>query len=295
MKVFFSNIERTNLFLDRSDREIRYFVSDRLRELAPRLAADRVEYRHFGPYWWWIKPILRGMRQAKGQWFRGSWIDHATIGSSQLPYPDIRVAAEGICYYDFETVGDQPATFHIVELEEPAIYRGHDPDAGEQLDLFGTTTGSNRRLATLLADPTQFAASNWWRVADQFSDERQWVRAAAALRRAIEMAHSSDDRLNAWVRLGQLFQDHEHFPKALLCYQHAYSKGRETWVLGLMAELQLQANRPAEAASLYGQALKAMPGNPEYQAGLRRALSLVPPTNAIRTQDTLLHSLQGAG
>lgn len=280
--VFFTDTEREQLFDSQTDAQIEASTHERLTELAPRLSVNRAEYRHFGPYWWWIKPLVARIRTTRGSWLRGGHLDRDFVRQCGLPHPDLRVAAEGLAYYDYETVGEQPASFHVVESAAGVAshYDLCDPDAGHQLDLFEREPSANSRLSALLADPTQFAASNWLRVADRFASEGAWVRGAAALRRAIDTALASDDRLRAWIQLGQLYQEHGHHSKALLCYRNAYERGQEAWIQGLMAELYLLDNRPAAAVESYRAALAAMPGNPEYQARLHQAEEMLQRHNA---------------
>ncbi len=62
----------------------------------------------------------------------------------------------------------------------------------------------------------------------------------------------------------------EYLRKALFCYQNAFQRDQEGWIQGLMADAWLEDNEPQEALQCYQAALRSMPGNPEYQAGLER-------------------------
>jgi tetratricopeptide (TPR) repeat protein len=176
-------------------------------------------------------------------------------------------------YYEAEVVEDLPAEFHIVETSNHHVfaYQLYDADASRQMDLFAAEEEPSPEVQQLLRDPAHFSGTAWLRRADELDSQGEPWRAAAALRRAIGRAVDATDRSRAWLRLGQLFQEHNHVHKAIFCYRNAFERDREGWVQGLMADAWQQAGEPHEALRCYRRALEAMPGNPEYQAGMTRA------------------------
>lgn len=261
-------------------------LEDALNDLAPRLEAGRRDHRHFGPYWWWFKPLLRSAPGARRSWVRGGFRDRsileACLDPASLLPPDHGgtereqqrwLAWIGLQYFRSEIVDDRPAGFHIVELADRSVvsYQVYDGDASRQMDLFDTPSTISPEVEQLFRDPSSFSGSAWLRRADQLEQTgRPWA-AAAALRRAISNAVDADDRSRAWLRLGQLFQEQHHVRKAIFCYRNAFERDQEAWIQGLMGEAWQQAGEPHEALRCYRAALESMPGNPEYQAGVVRA------------------------
>jgi tetratricopeptide (TPR) repeat protein len=268
---------------DRIDQDLNQYLTD----LAPRLIAERREHRHFGPYWWWIKPFLRRIPGARRGWVRGGYQDRAFLAqltdsrssteTESRPDEDTeenrRIAWLGLRYYEAELVEELPAEFHIVETADHQVfaYELYDADASRQMDLFATEEEPSPEVQQLLRDPARFSGSAWLRRADELDARGEPWRAAAALRRAIGRSVDDTDRSRAWLRLGQLFQEHHHIHKAIFCYRNAFERDQEAWVQGLMADAWQQAGEPHEALRCYRRALETMPGNPEYQAGMARA------------------------
>lgn len=258
-------------------------LQEELRGLPKRLAEERSEYRHFGPYWWWVKPLVRSAPAARRSWFRGGFVDRGFLGQVEPAVPGRAghgdpqeesrrwIAWLGLQYYRAEILDETPAAMHIVERSDGTafIYRLYDADASEQIDLFSDPR-ERKEHREFLADPGRFSGSTWLQRADRYINEGDLLRGAASLRRAVDRAISEEDRTTAWIRLGQLFQEHRHTAKAILCYHNAWERDREGWIQGLIAEAYLDNDQPHLALDCYRSALKAMPGNPEYQAGLER-------------------------
>lgn len=274
--MYFTQDRLNSLLADVTPEDRDHQVRTTLTDLAPRLAAKRNEYRNFGPFWWWVKPILRSMPATRRSWIRGGFVDRRVLDNEiQHAAPDW-LPWLGLRYYEAEALDDTPANFHILERPdgEVEIYRLYDADASEQIDLFDAGDRENRELTQFLADPVRFSGSAWLQRADTYIAEGDLLRAGAALRRAVDRAVDETDRSTAWIRLGQLFQEHRHTRKAILCYKNAWEREREGWIQGLIAEAYLDNDQPQEAIAGYEAALAAMPGNPEYQAGLERCRRL---------------------
>lgn len=268
------------------DREL----EETLTHLAPRLAAKRNEYRHFGPYWWWVKPLVKRLPGTRKSWLRGSYQDTSFLDAvdATVPLPEESPAAGkdevnrwlawlGLRYYEAEIVDETPASLHIVERADKTViaYRIYDADASEQMDLFGENNESKEELAQFLADPVRFSGSAWLKRADRYIEDGDLLRGSAALRRAVDRAIDEKDRSTAWIRLGQVFQEHHHTRKAIFCFHNAWERDREGWIQGLIAEAYLEDHQPHQALGCYEAALQAMPGNPEYRAGLERCQRLI--------------------
>jgi tetratricopeptide (TPR) repeat protein len=260
-------------------------IEDEIHDIAPRIAVKRNEYRHFGPYWWWVKPLLRKSPGSRRSWIRGGYTDRSLVAETDpaiLTHPAFDdterwLAWLGLQYYAAEVVDDTPAGFHIIQTghRRVSMYTLYDADASEQIDLFGDEGESNASLDAFLSDPTRYTGGAWLTRAEEYIESNEPFRAAAALRRAIRRAVDGTDRTKAWIRLGQLFQEQDHVYKALFCYQNAYEKDREAWIQGLMGDAWLQLDEPQEAAQCFHAALQAMPGNPEYIAGYERAQKIL--------------------
>jgi tetratricopeptide (TPR) repeat protein len=254
-------------------------LADTLREIAPRIAAERRDHRHFGPYWWWVKPLLREVAGTRRSWIRGGYRDRSfpgavAEGASPRDIEDARwMAWLGLRYREAEIVDDLPAEFHLIETADGEVqaYDLYDADASLQMDLFTEATTESPELRRLLNDPSRFSGSAWLRRADELEAAGETWRAAAALRRAISRAVDDDDRSRAWLSLGRLFQSGDHIRKAIFCYRNAFERDHEGWVQGLMGDAWLQAGEPHEALRCFRRALESMPGNPEYRSGADRA------------------------
>lgn len=268
-----------------------------LAELIPRLVANRREHRHFGPFWWWVKEIARKMPGSRRSWLRGSYRDHRAVDlwsrtidgvtpPGQSSENDRRLAWYGLVYYRQETLDDEPAGFHLSDVPAEAaladrseaaaaVYHLYDADASEQMDLFGGANTDRDAATTVFRDPAAFSASLWLRRAEEEIAQGALLRASAALRRAISRAVDQTDRSRAWLRLGEILQGAGAIHPAILCYRNAFARDQEAWVHGLMGSAWLEAGDAAEAARCYRAARAAMPGNPEYEAGLARAEALL--------------------
>ena len=279
--VFFLPHDVNSLLDGVSTEQIDEDLNQYLTDLAPRLTAKRSEHRHFGPYWWWIKPLLKRVPGTRRGWVRGGYQDRTFLAQlsggradpATATEHDRRIAWLGLRYYEAELVDDLPAEFHIVETVDHHVfaYQLYDADASRQMDLFAAEEEPSAEVQQLLRDPARFSGTAWLRRADELDARGEPWRAAAALRRAIGRSIDATDRSRAWLRLGQLFQEQNHVHKAIFCYRNAFERDQEGWVQGLMADAWEQAGEPHEALRCYRRALEAMPGNPEYQAGMARA------------------------
>ncbi|MEX0742108.1 MAG: hypothetical protein WD079_04865 [Phycisphaeraceae bacterium] len=294
--VFFLPHDVNSLLDGVSAERINEDLDQYLTDLAPRLIAERREHRHFGPYWWWIKPLLKRVPGARRGWVRGGYQDRSFLAqlsgrreaagttvtphtTGQAPDPaanteeNRQIAWLGLHYYEAEVVDDLPAEFHIVETADHHVfaYQLYDADASRQMDLFAAEEEPSPEVQQLLRDPARFSGTAWLRRADELDAQGEPWRAAAALRRAIGRSIDATDRSRAWLRLGQLLQENHHVHKAIFCYRNAFERDQEGWVQGLMADAWQQAGEPHEALRCYRRALEAMPANPEYQAGMARA------------------------
>lgn len=266
------------------DRELK----ETLTGLIPRLAANRTEYRHFGPYWWWIKPLMRSFSASRRSWIRGGYRDRRFIESVSIDLPADQAwelnrwaAWLGLRYREAEILDETPASMHIVEHADGSVsaYRLYDADASEQGDLFSAdfaADGSDDEIIPEIAlDPTRFSGSMWLRRADAYATEGDLLRAAAALRRAVDRAVDETDRSTAWIRMGELFREHRHTRKAIFCLYNAWERDREGWIQALIAQAYLENDQPGEALPCYEAALTTMPENPEYLAGRERCRTLL--------------------
>lgn len=254
-----------------------------LKRIAPFVAASRTEYRRFGPAWWWIKSRLKGTAAARGTWIRGRSTDtelaETLSGMADLtPRADVplelKLIVAGLEFYQADLFTDsEPPTFTVMELPDGVVrvYELKDPDATEQLDLFDAPQTPARRVAGYFTEPANFSATPWFHRAEKMESAGQIAAARTALRYGIERAATNDDRATGWLRLGQLYQRSGHPAAAVTCYQCAYDRDRATWIQGLMGQAFLDAGKAHEAVRCFERALEAMPGNPEYQAGLETA------------------------
>lgn len=279
--VFFLPSDVSSLLNGTTAEQRHLELSDALADLAPRLVADRREHLRFGPYWWWIKPLAAQVPGARRGWIRGGYRDRAIADAAPPELPaaaaaddrETTIAWLGLRYYEAELVDGLASAFHVIELPagEPQVYTLYDADASRQLDLFAETDQPSAEVRHLMQDPARFSAAHWLIRADELEAEGRPWHAAAALRRAVERAVDDTDRSRAWLRLGQLFQTQGHIHKAIFCYRNAFDRDQEGWIQGLMGEAWMEAGDAHEALRCYRAALAAMPGNPEYQAGLNRA------------------------
>ncbi len=288
--MYFSRDDINSLLDGVSSRRRDTEIEETLGALTPRLAVERREHRHFGPFWWWIKPLLKALPGSRRSWIRGGYRDRTILSEvdygedspfSALPGTDEErarwIAWLGLRYYEAEIIDDAPAGFHVVETTPRHVtsYQLHDADASHQMDLFQETVEDSIEIRDLMRDPTRFSASVWLRRADEYIVAGDSWKAASALRRAISHAVDDGDRSRGWLQLGTLFQQMRHVHKAIFCYRNAFEREQEAWVQGLMGEAWMEAGEPHEALPCYRAALEAMPHNPEYRSGQKRAEELL--------------------
>jgi tetratricopeptide (TPR) repeat protein len=289
--LFFTSHQIETLLAEVSTTDRDRELNETLGGLIPQLSANKVEYRHFGPYWWWVKPLVKNLAGSRGSWMRGGYRDRRFIESVNPGLPDVVApeAAErdrwaawlGLRYREAEMLDETPASMHIVEYTDGSVaaYRLYDADASEQGDLFAagfSADGSDDEVLPEIArDPTRFSGSAWLHRANSYEAEGDLLRAAAALRRAVDRAVNETDRSTAWIRMGELFREHHHTRKAVFCLHNAWERDREEWIQALIAQAYLENDQPGEALPYYEAALATMPGNPEYLAGKERCRSLL--------------------
>lgn len=281
--MYFNRRERQQLVPSMEDEEI----ERRLQETAQNLSALPERYRSFGPYWWDVKEALRDRRR-RGAWFMGPGRDReflAALGAE--PSTQARsygdrdhewrerrpLLPEGFFYFDQESRDGNPIPdIHLVEGEKGAfLYRLQDPDAGRQLDLFDEVENRERRREQFLRNTASYLPGPWLQAGDQAVGGGVQHLAVARYKRALTVAHNEESRLQSWLRIGTALDEAGHHAKAIVAFEQAYRRGKEGWILGLIAQAALAAGRYGEAANRFRSALESMPGNPEYQAGLEVA------------------------
>lgn len=247
-------------------------VHEELPALVPLLKASPREYRHFGPYWWAVKRLLRDLPGSRAAWFRGPSRD-TTVTVGDMDPQDLAWVA--LVYYRRERVEDHPAEFHIIEHPAGRVeaYRLVDGDAAGQLSLFPDDLPQPAASGT--PGTPVYTGGAWMVRGEELAQRGAFVEAAAAFRRAASRSRHPRDSATAWIRLGQLFQEHHHSHKALFCYYNAWEREKEGWIHGLVAAVYLELGLPEEALRCYHMALEDMPGNPEYRAGVEQCRALM--------------------
>ncbi len=279
--MFFSSTQIEAALSSTTPEDRKATLRQELEDVIPQLLSTPERYRHFGPFWWFVKALLRDHPLTRRSWLRGSFRDRSiTTVCPELP-PGAEEFHEllpwlGFRYFHAEMLEESPAEFHIIEAEPGTVraYVPHDGDAGEQLDLFESAFREAQSRQRLI-DPRQFTGGAWLIEAEKHAAAEDLLRSAAALRRAAARSTVARDRSTAWIRLGQLFQEHRHPAKAIFCYHNAWEREQECWIQGLVAEVHLEEGRPGEALVCYQAALQEMPENPEYLAGATRCEDLL--------------------
>lgn len=251
-------------------------IEGALGRIAEELREDRDRYHAFGPYWWTVKDALR-TRVRRRDWFTGpardpDILDRPAQAASSEEYSQ-RELAEALYYFSQESAdGDPLPEIHLLELGGTArIYRLQDPDASRQLDLFEEEVNQERRREEFLKRTANFLPGPWLQKGDTIGADGVIHRAVACYKRALVVAHDEESRLQSWLRIGTTLHEAGHPNKAILAFEQAYRRGQEGWILGLIGQACLSAERYGEAAEQFRGALASMPGNPEYQAGLAAA------------------------
>jgi tetratricopeptide (TPR) repeat protein len=254
------------------------WAKENLRQIAADLLAEPGRYKLFGAYWWGVKHLLRHSGVGpRGAWFRGPYADEAVRGLADHGQPalNLHAALRRVRAWDDgpEWLDRPEADLGICEWSDGQVemYRLSDTDCGHQLDLFDAADRQEHRRRHYLQTVTEYLPRTWRSHGDRALEDGNPGRAAVCYQRMIHLATSRTDRSEAWLLLGMTYDQMGHFPKAVFCYQNLYEKENEHWILGNIANSHYQAGRIRDAIACYEQALKLMPGNPEFAAGLEAA------------------------
>lgn len=254
------------------------WLKDTLKNLADDLLGEPARYKLFGAYWWEVKHLLRQTRTGpRTAWFRGPCTDEAVRLLSDHGSPQLNLHAALRRSRDWD---DGPEWLDRPEADlgicewlngQVEMYRLSDTDCGHQLDLFEAADHQEQKRWHYLDSVTEFLPRTWRNHGDRALEDGEYGRAAVCYQRMIHLSTSRTDRSEAWLLLGMTYDQMGHFPKAIFCYQNLYERENEHWILGNIANSCFQAGRVREAFDCFDQALKLMPGNPEFEAGLEAA------------------------
>lgn len=253
------------------------WIKARLKSIGAELAADRSAYKRYGSYWWGVKALLK--RHAVGgkrAWFHGPSADEETRRRSDHGDDALNLQAAlnyaELCAPDGQWLQRDEAALHICEWSDGGVelYRLADGDTGRQLDLFAQAERQAERLSQYLGSVADFLPRTWRSKGDRALQNGNLDLAVACYRRMMLLAGDGLDRTEAWLLLGMTFDQKRHFNKAIFCYLNLYEREKQHWLLGNIAASYSQAGKFGAAVDYYEQALRHMPGNPEFEAGLRQ-------------------------
>jgi tetratricopeptide (TPR) repeat protein len=254
------------------------WTKEQLRQCAAELLDEPARYKLYGSYWWGLKHLLRqaqiGPRSA---WFHGPCSDEgvrrlsdhgSTVLNLHAALTRARLWDDGLVWLE-----RPEASLCICEWPDGQVelYRLSDTDTGHQLDLFEMAERQERRLQQYLDSVAEFLPRTWRNHGEEALEDHNPDRAVVCYQRMAHLATSRNDRSEAWLLLGMTFDQKKHWNKAVFCYRNLFEKENEHWILGNIAASCFNAGQIREAISWYEQALKHMPGNPEFLAGLAAA------------------------
>ena len=268
-----------SLPLDAVKRPVSWIKSS-LKTCAAGLLAEPARYKLYGSYWWGLKQLLR-------QHDLGAHDRHHVGGEACSDEPVRKLSDHGSDVLNLHAAlvreklwNDGPAWLERPEAglcicEWPdgqvELYRLSDTDTGHQLDLFEEASHQEKRLNHYLETVSDYLPRTWRSHGDRALADHNPDRAVVCYQRMAHLAVSRSDRSEAWLLLGMTFDQKAHWHKAIFCYRNLYEKENEHWILGNIAASFFNAGQINEAILHYEQALKQMPGNPEFEAGLEAA------------------------
>ncbi|MFW5801383.1 MAG: hypothetical protein ACOCVC_05090 [Spirochaeta sp.] len=234
-------------------------------------------YRCFGGYWRELKPLLYARK---------------TPTLEQV----LPVLPAALAYREIQDIGTEILTheeslYHLWEqadgtAELISVYDGSLERAREgQLDLFIEIEEQEQAAKAFLTSPQDFLPRKWKELGDQALMDTEYHHAVRYYKRAALLADNHIYRGEMWLAMGLALEAAEHHRKALLCFENAYEKAQEGWILGHIAQSCHALGRLSEAQRYYKEALQHMPGNPEYQAALAQ---LDPPARPAAEHDYAL-------
>ncbi len=255
-----------------------HWVKENLKIIAQDLCREPSGYRLYGCYWWGVKYLLRQSETgSRSAWFRGPCQDEEIrhLTDHGAPALNLHAALEHGRLWDDgpEWLERDDAALGIYEWNngDVELYRLSDTDTGHQLDLFEMADLQEQRRKRYLETVSVFLPRTWRSHGDRALENADPRRAAVCYQRMIHLSTSHTDRSEAWLLLGMTYDQMGHYPKAIFCYENLYERENEHWILGNIATSHFQAGNTRRSIEYFEQALKLMPGNPEFAAGLEAA------------------------
>ena len=232
-------------------------------------------YKMFGVYWWGVKYLLKHHNiGGKRAWYKGSYSDEIARLNADHGEDILNIQAAqnyaSIVRPDNNWLDREESTPHFCEWEDGSVelYQLSDCDTGYQLDLFGNLELQAAKLERYLQSVTDFLPRTWRAKGDRAMQNGNIDLAIACYRRMVLLTGEGMDRTEAWLLLGMTFDQKKHFNKAIFCYMNLYEREKQHWLLGNIAASYSLAGKYRQAVDFYEQALRHMPDNPEFLAGL---------------------------
>ncbi|WP_156810005.1 hypothetical protein [Spirochaeta africana] len=231
-----------------------------LAEIRTGIAEHPTSYRNFGGYWQQIKPLLYARKRPTPE-------QVVPALPAALAYRDLHALGTNLTTHE-ETLyhlwerGDGRA--ELISVYDPAMEGAREG----QLDLFINLEEQEQAAQAFLTAPQDFLPRTWKQHGDQAQMDGDFHRAVRCYKRSALLSQDAIYRGEMWLAMGLALEAAEHHRKALLCFENAYEKAQEGWILGHIAHSWQSLGRIDQARYYYQEALQHMPGNPEYQAAL---------------------------
>lgn len=271
--MYYQSTELNSIVLEwgqQSTKEIKSILKGIREEIRENCTA----YRNFGGYWKLIKPLV--------------YSRSATNFDTCVP-----VLPAALRYRSEQDIGPnallhQESLQHIWEnpngeAELISVYDAAlEGSRAGQLDLFVDLQEQEQASQAFLTAPQEFLPRTWKERGDEMLMTGDCHRAVRCYKRSALLSQDPVYRGEMWLAMGLAYESAEHHRKALLCFSNAYEKAQEGWILGHIAHSCRELGKLSEAKKFYQDALKQMPGNPEYIAALEE---LDPPERSIEPED----------
>ena len=219
-------------------------------------------YRNFGGYWQLLKPLLYSPKKPEP--------------AEVLPVLPAALAYRRLQRIDADLTAHEETLYHLWEQPDgrAELISVYDPamegSSEGQLDLFEELDGQEQAARAFLDAPQDFLPRTWRQRGDEAQQEGACHQAVRCYKRSALLSQDMVYRGEMWLAMGLALEMIEHHRKALLCFENAYEKAQEGWILGHIAHSWRMLDRPDQARSYYRAALATMPGNPEYLAALEQ-------------------------
>ena len=241
-----------------------------LTNIRAEISENTTSYRNFGGYWAELKPLVYARKTP-------SLEQAVPILPAALAYRSIHAIGRHLTSHE-------ESLYHLWEQDEAELISVYDSalegSREGQLDLFIDMEQQEQEAQAFLTSPQDFLPRTWKEQGDAALMDGEYHRAVRCYKRSALLSQDYIYRGEMWLAMGLAMESAEHHRKALLCFENAYEKAQEGWILGHIAQSWQSLGRLDQARYYYQEALQHMPGNPEYLSALKQLAKADPARSA---------------